>query len=203
MKAGDRPVPPLADIIVARHSTRAFSTDPVDDTLIESIVEAARWAPSYGNRQPTRYIVVREPETLAAVHEALRRGNGYAKRAPVLIAVCGVPGWGQIVDGREYYLLDAGLAIENLLLQAFHLGLVAHPMGGFDEGQVRAALRVPDGVRVLVLIAVGYRGSDDDLDERTREREARPRTRLPIDELRAWDRWPWTSHIEDDDGPSL
>lgn len=190
MSAGDA-TPKIADSIARRVSTRAFSIDSVPQELIDSFLEAARWAPSYGNRQPTRFVVVRDPNVLAGIHAALTRGNAYAKRAPLLIAVCGAPEWGQIVAGREYYLMDAGLAVENLLLQAVELGLVGHPMGGFDEATVRQVLGIPASVRVIALVALGYPGSADDLDERTRERELRPRTRKTTDELRAWDRWAW------------
>lgn len=192
----DSDAPQLADIIARRFSTRAFSTAPVDTVLIESVLEAARWAPSYGNRQSTRFVVAREPGVLAQIHEALTRGNAYAKRAPVLIAVCGAPEWGQIVAGREYYLMDAGLAVENLLLQAVQIGLAGHPMGGFDEATVRDVLGVPEHVRVLALVALGYPGDIAELDERTRERELRPRTRLEPEALHAWDGWAWADTDE-------
>jgi nitroreductase len=188
----DAPRYPLADIIARRFSSRRFAPDTLSDDTIETLLEAARWAPSYGNRQPWRFVVAREPAVLGAVHEALTRGNVYAKVAPVIIALCGAPEDGQIVDGKEYYLMDGGLALENLLLQAVELGLHAHPMGGFDENTVRAALSIPDHVRVLALTAIGYPGALEDLDERTRERELRPRNRKEIDEVRAYDRWSWT-----------
>jgi nitroreductase len=179
----------VVDIIVRRASSRAFATTPLPDAAVETLLEAARWAPSYGNRQPARWVVVRAAEVLERVHAALTRGNAYAKAAPVLLALCGDPQDGQIVTGREYYLLDAGLALENLLLQAVALGLHAHPMGGFDEDTVRAALAIPGRVRVLALVAVGYPGSIDAMDDRTRDRELRPRTRKPLDDIRFFDRW--------------
>ncbi|HMM42051.1 MAG TPA: nitroreductase family protein [Thermomicrobiales bacterium] len=190
MNPGDGTLPLLGPI-AERYSSRRFATTPLDTEVVETLLEAARWAPSYGNRQPTRYVVVSRPETLAAVHEALTRGNAYLRAAPVLIAVCGRPEDAQIVEGKEYYLLDAGLGIENLLLQAFAMGLHAHSVGGFDEGIVRAALGIPSDVRVLALVGVGHPGRLADLDERTRERELRERVRNPRDEVRAWERWPW------------
>jgi nitroreductase len=183
---------PLADIIGRRFSSRRFSPAPLPGDVIETLLEAARWAPSYGNRQPWRFIVARDPAVLEPVRDAFTRGNAYARSAPIIIALCGTPADGQIVDGKEYYLMDAGLALENLLLQAVDLDLHAHPMGGFDEQIVRGALTIPDHVRVLALVAVGYPGALDDLDERTRERELRPRSRRDIDEIRAYDRWEWT-----------
>lgn len=184
--------PPIHDLLARRWSSRRFATTPLSQVQVDSLIEAARWAPSYGNRQPTRYVVVRDPAVLASLHEALTRGNAYAKAAPVLIALCGDPDNGQIVNGKQYYLLDAGLALENLLLQAVAMGLHAHPMGGFDEAVVRSVLGIPEQVRVLALVAVGYFGRFEDLDERSRERELRVRTRQPHDEIRADDRWSFT-----------
>ena len=122
MKPGDGTLP-LLEPIAERFSSRRFATTSLSPEVVETLLEAARWAPSYGNRQPTRYIVASKPETLAAVHDALTRGNSYLKTAPILIAVCGRPDDGQIVDDKEYYLLDAGLSIENLLLQAFAIAV--------------------------------------------------------------------------------
>lgn len=188
MKPGEGTLPLLGPI-AERYSSRRFATTPLDPAVVETVLEAARWAPSYGNRQPTRYVVASRPETLAAVHDALTRGNAYLRAAPVLIAVCGRPDDGQVVEGKEYYLLDAGLGIENLLLQAFAMGLHAHSVGGFDEGSVRDALGIPEDVRVIALVGVGHPGRLEDLDERTRERELRERTRKPRGEVRSWERW--------------
>jgi nitroreductase len=187
MSAPDELLPAIRD----RFSSRRFAPDPLPHATLELLLEAARWAPSYGNRQPWRFIVAREPDTLARLHETLTRGNAYAKVAPVLIALTADPEEGQIVQGKQYYLLDCGLALENLLVQATALGLFAHPMGGFDEDGVRAALGIPERARVLALIAVARPGQLDDLPERDRERELRPRRREPLDETRAYERWTW------------
>jgi nitroreductase len=184
-------------LIAQRWSSRRFAPDPLSDQEIETLIEAARWAPSYGNRQPWRFVVARADATLAALHAALTRGNAYATVAPVLIALCGNPDNGQIKDGKQYYLMDAGMALENLLLQAVALSLHAHPMGGFDEALVRDVLGTPDQIRVLALIAVGRPGRLEDLDERTRERELRERTRKPHDAIRADERWSFGDDIDE------
>jgi nitroreductase len=190
----------LHELLAQRWSSRAFASDPLPEGTIEMLIDAARWAPSYGNRQPWRFVVVQDRERLAAVHESLRRGNAYAKVAPVLIALCADPDDGQIVDGKYYYLLDAGLALENLLLQAVALDLHAHPMGGFDESMVRDVLGIPEQVRVLALIAVGRPGRLEDLDERTREREMRERARLPREAVCAYDSWTFTADSTEETG---
>jgi nitroreductase len=188
MEPGEDTIP-LLDAISRRRSSRAFAATPLGHDIVETLIEAARWAPSYGNRQSWRFVVVSDSPVLTRLHEALTRGNAYAKAGPVIIALCGDPDDGQIVDGKQYYLMDAGLALENLLLQAIGMGLHAHPMGGFDEAVVRDVLAIPDTVRVLALVVVGYPGRLEDLDERTLERELRERTRKPRDEIRSFDRW--------------
>lgn len=188
MSSRDAPRP-VHELLMRRWSSRRFASTPLPERDIETLIEAARWAPSYGNRQPWRFVVVSDPAILSDLHQALTRGNAYAKAAPVLIALCGDPDDGQFVEGKRYYLMDAGMALENLLLQAVALDLHAHPMGGFDEAMVRDVLGVPEQVRVLALIAVGRPGRLEDLDDRTRERELRERTRRPPDLIRAYDRW--------------
>ncbi len=188
-RATETASPQVTDLLLRRWSSRRFAPTPVPDSSVESLIEAARWAPSYGNRQPWRFVVVHDGSILTALHGALTKGNAYAKAAPVMIAICGDPDDGQIVNGKQYYLMDAGMALENLLLQAVALDLHAHPMGGFDEQVVRAVLGVPQQVRVLALVAVGHPGRLEDLDERTRERELRGRTRRERDEIRSYDRW--------------
>ncbi len=192
MKSSDAPQP-LHDLLSRRWSSRRFAATPLPETTIETLIEAARWAPSYGNRQPWRFIVVTDPRIRAALDTSLTRGNAYSKAAPVLIAVCGDPDDGQIVDRKQYYLMDTGMALENMLLQSAAMDLHAHPMGGFDETLVRDILRIPEQIRVLALVAVGWPGRLEDLDERTRERELRERTRRPVDQIRSYDTWNFDS----------
>lgn len=182
-------MPTPLDIILGRFSSYHFAADAIVPDVLDTLFEAARWAPSYGNRQPWRFVVARSPEVLEQLRDTLTRGNQYARAAPVLVALAADPEDAQIRDGREYYLLDCGLALENLLLQSVALGLHAHPMGGFDEAAVRAALRIPERVRVVALIAIGYPGELAALDPSTREREERERIRKPLDEVRVFDRW--------------
>lgn len=193
--AGPEPFP-ITELMSRRWSSRRFASTSVARSALETLIEAARWAPSYGNRQPWRFVVVEDPMVRSALHDALTKGNAYAKAAPVLIALCGKPDDGQLVDGKEYYLMDAGMALENLLLQAVALDLHAHPMGGFDEQIVRETLGIPQDVRVLALVAVGQPGRLEDLDERTRERELRERTRRTRDEIRSYDSWNFRGDVE-------
>ena len=179
----------IAPLIAARQSRRAFASTPMPDDLLTSLLEAARWAPSCANKQAWRFVAVRSPEGLARLQPTLSAGNGWAKAAPLLIAVVSREELSMTLGDRAYYLFDCGLAVENLLLQGAALGLVCHPMAGFDEAAARAVLAVPNGMTVLVLIAVGYPGNFDDLDEATPAKERSPRSRKPLEALVHFERW--------------
>lgn len=106
-----------------------------------------------------------------------------------MLVVAGNPAEQDTRDGLPLFLLDCGFAIENLLLQATHLGLVNHPMAGWDERKVKDAIKIPDPFRVVALIAIGYLGELDDLDEATKAKELRPKTRKNFNEFVFVDSW--------------
>lgn len=170
---------PIAD----RWSPRAFDPDAVvtPEQLI-ALLEAARWAATWGHRQPVRYIVGRRGDaaftTLAGL---LRRGNSYAHAAGALILVCADSG----EDERTalYSAVDAGAAIANLSVEAVAEGLIVHPMAGFDVDGARAAFDLPDGVRPLAVVAVGALGDYAQVTPEIAERDGRPRERLPLEEI--------------------
>lgn len=179
-----------------RRSLRAMApTKPVPSNVIERILEAARWAPSSSNAQPWRFVVVTGAEALEKARGALRRGNQtWAGRAPLLIVVCANPDDDAIPDGKPLYLFDCGLATENLILQAIEEGLVVHPMAGWYEEPMRAALEIPEPNRVVVVIALGYPGRLEDLPEDLQQKETGERVRKPLSELVHYDRWGEQNH---------
>ncbi len=179
----------LLSALRERRSSRALSDDPVEDDLIVELIEAARWAPSSGNLQPWRFLIVRKPERLKLLHEALARGNAWMKKAPILVVVCANPTDDHIRDEKPYYLFDCGLAVENLILRATSLGLVAHPTIGWDEGIVKRNLDIPDPVRVVTIVAVAHPGNVEEMDEDLQRREKSPRARKPLEEIACWDEW--------------
>lgn len=177
-------------MIADRWSPRAFDgTAELDDEALRVLLEAARWAPSHGNTQPGRYLLGRRgDDTFERIFGTLTRGNRtWAGRASALLVGLVVTSdeRGE-VPNAEYGL---GLAVQNLVLQAVDLGLVAHQMGGFDGDAVRAGFALPDHVRPVVVVAVGKLGDDGELPEDLRARERRPRTRKPLEELVFTGRW--------------
>src|SRR5512145_2568372 len=168
-------------LIAARRSTRAYADRPVEPGKIERMLEAARWSPSSGNRQPWRYVIVdKAAPSRSALEAALDPGNAWAKRAPVLVAAAARRADGASVESRDYFLHDTGLATMSLVYRGVDQGLVVHPMAGWKEGAVRAALAIPDDAVPIAVVAVGYPGRHEDLDEETRKKDEKPRVRKGI-----------------------
>jgi nitroreductase len=185
----EKPAPtdvPIHELIARRWSPRAFSERTVEAATLRCLFEAARWAPSSNNEQPWRFLVaVKEnQEEFDRLLACLLEGNRkWACRAAVLIlSVASL----RFEDGgkpNRHALHDTGLATENLLLQATALGLVAHPMAGFDGEKARADCRIPQGFEPVAMIALGYPGDPSVLPDYLREREVKGRERRPVGEF--------------------
>lgn len=175
----------LHPLLAARWSTRAFDRDHVlSDAEIGRLLEAARWAPSANNSQPWRLGVARRGTgEFAALLSALAPGNAtWASAASALVLVAAE----QVgADGgdRPWADYDAGQAAAHLSVQAEAEGLSVHQMGGFDRDVAATVFRLPDGVRPLVVIAIGRRDPEAVLPEPFAARETAPRTRLALDEI--------------------
>lgn len=180
---------PIHPDLAARWSPRAFDPDAIITAdQLTALVEAARWAASWGHRQPVRFVVgLRGDETFTTLAGLLKRGNSYAHAASALILVCADEG----EDERTalYSAVDAGAAIAQLTVEAVSRGLIVHPMAGFDVEGARAAFGVPDGVRPLAVVAVGSLGDYGTVDAAIAERDGRPRERLPLDQIAFAGRW--------------
>ena len=176
----------INQLIARRWSPRSFDSGRlVDRVALGSLFEAARWAPSFGNLQPWRFIVgINFDEGHQAVLETLAAGNQrWASKAPVLfIALARTV---HLEDGKPHPhgVHDLGLALSNLFLQAVDQGLSCHLMAGFSPEKVVEAFGVPQEYRPMTAGAVGYQGNLEDLPEDLQKREVRPRERLPLDEL--------------------
>jgi nitroreductase len=180
---------PIHPDLAARWSPRAFDPAAVlDDEALTALLEAARWAATWGGRQPVRFIVGRRGDpTFDALAGVLRRGNSYAKAASALILVCADEG----EDERtaRYAVLDAGAAIANISVEAVSRELITHPMAGFDVDAAREVFGIPGGVVPLAIVAVGVLGDYAHIDEAITERDSRPRTRPPLDEMAFTETW--------------
>lgn len=178
-------------ILFRRQSRRAYLDKAVGEEVLDRIYEKIRWSPSCSNNQPWRFIFVSNPAQHAKFMEALPRGNQWAARAPVLIAVCArqADDHTREDDPVAYYQFDCGLAVMSLLLAAVEEGLMAHPMAGYDAAKLHDVLDIPDEYHLICIIALGYQGSPELLDERQKEAETAPRIRKQVSEIIAQNRF--------------
>jgi nitroreductase len=164
----------------------AYAALKPDDLV--AVLEAARWAATWGHRQPVRFLVgLRGDETFTNIAGLLKRGNSYAKAAGALVMVCADEG----EDERtaRYAAVDTGAAIAQLTIEAVSRGLIAHPMAGFNADGAREVFGVPDGVRPIAVVAVGSLGDYSNADPKVLERDAQGRGRSPLEEVAFADRW--------------
>jgi nitroreductase len=186
MTQSSNDVPALHPLLRERWSPRAFQDRPVEPEKIESILEAARWAPSAMNEQPWRFLIgVREthPAAYDRLFQILLPGNQlWAGQAPVLmLSVAKMRNSKDQPNPHAFH--DVGQAVAHLTVQAMALGLHVHQMAGFDAAKARESLSIPEGYDPVAAIAVGYQGDPNSLPENLRERELAARVRRPLSEI--------------------
>lgn len=145
----------LYKTIAARRSIRKYKAEPVAEEKLARILEAARIAPSAGNRQPWHFIVITDPEVKRRLKEAYDRE--WFHTAPVIICACGEPSvsWTR-KDGRDYKDVDVAISFDHLVLAATAEGLGTCWIGAFEPGVVREVLGIPEGIEPIVLTPLGY-----------------------------------------------
>lgn len=184
-------------IIAARRAYRALSPEPIARETLERLVEAAHLAPSCFNNQPWRFVVATGPE-LEKVKAALPGGNYWAQRAPAILALASHRDLDcKLSDNRDYFLFGCGMATAFLMIQATQMGLVAHPIAGYDPLAVKEALGIPTEYVLITLIVMGRRGDPSVLGDKHREIELGPRERKPLPAVLMWGRFLHPQRTED------
>ncbi len=175
---------PIETLFLKRWSPRALSGEPVSQTDLNRLLEAARWAPSTYNEQEWRFLYAhRDTPQWSTFFGLLMEANQvWCENAGILIVVVSHKVFERNGMPNPVHTFDSGLASENLMLQATAMGLIAHGMGGFDRSKARATLRIPDDYEVQAMIAVGHPGNTDVLPPDVAEREV-PSGRKPIAEI--------------------
>lgn len=155
----------LEKIIDKRRSIRRFTSQDVEKHTLEALLEAARWAPSWGNSQCWELIVIRDREKKGQLSQILSRKNPATlavKDAPLVLAICaksessGFYNGIQVTRYRDWHLFDLGLATQNICLQAHDLGLGSVIVGAFDHQKAEEILELPEGYEIVALIPIGY-----------------------------------------------
>jgi nitroreductase len=155
----------VIEAIQTRRSIRHYKLEPVNDKDLATVLEAARWAPSWANTQCTRFLVVKDKQTKAKLTEALSQGNpatAAMTAAPVIIVACaelkksGFKAGQARTDKGDWFMFDVALAMQNIALAAHALGLGTVHVGLFDAGKVASILNVPEGFAVVEMVPLGY-----------------------------------------------
>lgn len=144
----------LLDLIRSRRSIRHFLPDPVPDEMIDQLLEAGRWAPSAGNRQPWVFVVIQDNEVRCQVAEYAAYYDDREARiaeAPLLIALCGQnDGPSRLMRG------DVSMAGMQMMLQAHALGLGTCWVDGLDREQIARVLDTPRDTEIVAMLTVGF-----------------------------------------------
>jgi len=176
---------PVHELIRNRWSPRAFTDQAVAPETVGQLFEAASWAASAMNEQPWRYIYAHRADTAAfqKMVDCLMPGNQpWAKNAAVLILSLTKTHYANGTPNGAA-LHDLGLANGNLILEATALGLHGHFMGGFDRAKAKEVFQLPDDLQPAVMIALGYLGAAEHLEEPFLSRESTARQRKPLAEI--------------------
>lgn len=143
------------EVINKRRSIRAYKKDPVEDSKLNRILNAARLAPTAANRQPFSLIVVKDGETKQKLKDAYSQEWFFT--APVIVCACALPdnAWKRN-DGKVYVDVDVAIAMDHLILAAFAEGLGTCWIAAFKPEVVREVLNIPENMEPLVLTPLGY-----------------------------------------------
>jgi nitroreductase len=154
------------DLAKQRVSVRGYQDRPVEKEKLAYALEAARLAPTGGNRQAFQLVVI---HTAGRTEEMQRiYGREWFAQAPVVICAC----------AAADYALNIGIVMDHLILAATEQGLGSCWIGAFDRAAVREILGLPDGVEPVILATLGYAAD-----------EGRPKQRKPLEELVRPERW--------------
>jgi len=152
------------ELVKKRRSCRDYSDAPVPDELLQNCIEAARLAPSACNKQPWRFMIVKDCELRRRIcSEGLLPGlpMPWIKNAPVIVVLCSETSVfthviAPLISKVQYHLIDIGIAGEHFVLAAEAQGLSTCWIGWFNEKKVRKSLNLPRSLKVLSLISLGY-----------------------------------------------
>ena len=174
------------DVVAVRKSVRGYADKPVEEEKLSKVLEAARLAPSWANKQCCRYMVVKDK---AKIQELAGGFNGWLKQAPVIIVACADPKDSGTHDSMNYYLVDVGISMQQLILAATDVELGTCWIGGFDEAKVKKALGVPENIKVVAMTPVGYPDDKEGLGDKLRKTVLKGGKRKPLAEIIHQEKW--------------
>jgi nitroreductase len=182
------------DVVEAIEKRRAYrSLDPVEitDGMVKELARCANLAPSCNNFQPERFVFVYSKEMLEKMKPAFNKGNEWCHAASLMIAVFSEKSLDCVIKDREYYLFGTGLAVAFLILRATEMGLVAHPIAGYNPDMVKDILGIPAENMIITVILVGKKspGISPMLSPKQAANELTRPERFPLEKFAFKDRY--------------
>ncbi len=173
----------VMEAIAERRSIRSFSGQPVEEEKLLRVLEAGRLAPSARNMQDWKFVVVKDPGLRRRLAEAARNQE-FVGQAPVVIVACGTSDY-VMTCGQLTYPIDVAIAVDHMTLAAVEEDLGTCWIGAFYEDKVKEILGVPEDVRVVALLPLGYPA------ETAKNAKDMPmhKPRKPLDEIVVYDGW--------------
>ncbi len=166
------------EAIQTRKSVRGFLDKDVPEETLTRILNAARLAPSASNRQEWRFIVVRDAETRKKLVSAAM-GQSFVGQAPVVLACCAETDEHRMPCQLLCFPIDLAIAIDHITLCAVEEGLGSCWIGAFKEDEVKEILGIPEGIRVVQLLPIGYPVKPGKV----------PKDRLPLEKIVKREHW--------------
>lgn len=164
--------------IRTRKSVRLFLEKPIEEEKLSAVLEAGRLAPSASNRQEWRFIVVRDPNTRKKIADAANN-QSFVGEAPVILVACAETDNHIMSCGQLCYPIDVAIALDHITLAAVELDLGTCWIGAFDEQRVKKILRIPEEIRVVELMPMGY----------PRDNAIKAKKRFDFNTVVKYDRW--------------
>jgi nitroreductase len=173
-------------LIDKRFSPRAFSQRMVEEEKLLTIFRAASYAASSRNEQPWNFIFATKdkPEEYGKLYDCLHEWNQrWAKLAPVLIVTVAKMHYEHKDYPNEHAWYDIGQAVATMAIQAIDMNIYMHQMGGFSAEKAKKLLHIPEGYEPVTMIAMGYHGNLNDLEEEYQKIENKERERKAFNEF--------------------
>ncbi|MCX8095820.1 MAG: nitroreductase family protein [Caldisericia bacterium] len=175
----------VKEAIEKRRAYRSLDEIEISEDMIKDLFNSAVLAPSCFNNQPERFIFVKSKDKLNEIFGALSKNNDWAKFSSMITVVYTKKDLDCDIKGREYFLFDTGMSVGFMILRATELGLVAHPIAGYDEDKVKEILQIPNDYTVITLIIFGKKREEirEVLTDKQKEQEINRPPRKPFEEL--------------------
>lgn len=165
------------EAIKKRYSSRAYKNEPVDEEILQKVLEAGRLAPSAHNAQDWKFIVVKNQQKKEAIAKACL-GQSFIAQAPVVIVGVSLDPQHLMANEVSSGVVNLSIALDHMILEATELGLGTCWIGAFSQKEIKKILEIPQRYKVIALFPLGWPA------DRPKEK-----SRKPLKEIVSYDRF--------------